>query len=195
LIFEKIKDAKGLGKLFNSMGTACWWAGRADEALQWYEKADETNIAVDQPYVLGLTANNRGYVFLEQGDHEKADAEFARARSIRRSLSSAGYEMMDVSGLARAAWMAGRIDDAKSLSREALAGLEGLETLEDLRRVYYNHYEICRDGSASEREEADAAMRKARELVNDRLVRLDDPDLRASFIEGVPLVKEILAST
>ncbi len=194
-IFSKIHDLKGLGKLYNSMGTACWWRGRLKDAFRWYEKADTMNKTVDQPYVLGLTANNRGYLFLESGNYLKAYNEFKRARTIRRRLKSAGYEMMDLSGMARAAFHAGRLKDARQMSRQALHTLKNFRSVEDLRRAYFNHYIIFRGGGGANQRAARSALIQARRLVLERLQTLDRPGYRTTFIDNVPLVKEILSAS
>lgn len=194
-VFTKIHDLKGLGKLYNSMGTACWWRGRLKDAFRWYEKADALNRTVDQPYVLGLTANNRGYLLLESGSYFKAYAEFKRARTIRQKLGSVGYEMMDVSGMARAAYHAGHLEDARQKSRLAVSTLEDHPKVEDLRRAYFNHYLIFRRGSDDDRIVAREALIQARNLVDERLKTLDRPGHRKTFIERVPLIKEILSAS
>lgn len=192
-IFSKIHDLKGMGKLYNSMGTACWWRGRLKDAFRWYEKADAMNKTVDQPYVLGLTANNRGYLFLESGNYFKAYAEFKRARAIRQKLKSVGYEMMDLSGMARAVFHANHLEDARQMSRQALHTLATYRKVEDLRRAYFNHYIIFRKGNHAEHREACGALMHARRLVDERLRTLDRPAYRFTFIDKVPLIKEILS--
>lgn len=187
-LYEKLRDQKGLGKCFNSIGTACWWAGEIDRALDYYTRADAINRRYNQRYVEGLTANNLGYVHLERGDLARAGEAFERARALRQTIASHGYEMLDVSGLARVRFEAGEIERARALSDEALRGLEGVETLEDLRRAYYNHYLIWRDEAP---EQASRALARARALAQRRLEHIDDASVREQLVSGVPLMREL----
>jgi tetratricopeptide (TPR) repeat protein len=185
----RLSNSAGLGKCYNSIGTCHWWAGRIDLAIVSYEKANSVNEAFGHQYVLGLTANNLGYIHLEQGNAQKAYAAFSKALTIRREQKLADYEMMDLSGLARAAFHLGHLDDAQRMSQQAILGLAKFETVEDLRRAYYNHYMIMKDVND---DEANLALRKAKDLVKLRLVGIADETLRETLVNYVPLMKEIL---
>lgn len=190
--YRKLNDRKGLGKCLNSIGTCWWWAGDLAKALASYTEANQINAEIDNQYVLGLTANNLGYVYLEKQDLEEARQQFAKALKIRENLAIESYAMMDLSGLALVAFSMGDTHDAKKRSAKALDVLAKYDTVEDLRRAYYNHYIIMKDGDAKEREAAAQALAKAKSLVDDRLKRIDDVKIRESLIGNVPLMKEIL---
>lgn len=190
--FGKIKDARALGKVCNSLGTAYWWSGRYDPALEYYRRADAHNLRTNQNYVAGLTANNLGYLHIARGEYDEARDAFRRGRDIRHGLGTTAYEMLDLTGLALAHYHLGDIKGARQMSREALEGLQHVESAEDLVRAYHNHFVIMRDGSPGEAESAGHALARARELLEDRIARLDDPHARDEFIARVPLVREIL---
>lgn len=189
----RFRDSKGLGKCLNSLGTALWWKGDLDAALECYREADLVNEEVNQPYVLGLTANNRGYVHLDQARYEQAYESFERARAIRSKLGIVSYEMLDVSGMALASHHLGRAAEARRLSTLALSRLRRFTSVEDLERAYYNHYVITKEGAASDRAAGQRALRRAVALVSARMRRITDETIRARFRE-VPLVKEVLAA-
>ena len=52
---------------------------------------------------------------------------------------------------------------------------------------------IFRNGDEEEQAEARNALGKAILLIEQRMKRINNPGLRASFINNVPLVKEILS--
>ncbi|MCP4256029.1 MAG: toll/interleukin-1 receptor domain-containing protein [Planctomycetes bacterium] len=189
---QKLNNVKGLGKCCNSIGTCLWWSGELDKAVSIYQEANQINTELDNQYVLGLTANNLGYVYLEKNELQKAHAEFSRAVDIHRKLKIESYEMMDLSGLALVTFHLGNIDKAKELSIKAVNKLDKYKAAEDLRRVYYNHYVIMKDGGKQEREAAARTLAKAQKLVNARLERIADHEIRESLTNRVPLIKEIL---
>jgi tetratricopeptide (TPR) repeat protein len=190
--YTKIKDLRGLGKVCNSLGTAYWWSGQYDEALSFYARADDFNERTNQHYVAGLTANNLGYLHLERGDPRAARDAFTRGLEIRRRLRLMGYEMMDLAGLALAYYYLGDVTTARRLSQEAVNGLEHVESVEDLVRAYYNHHVIMAGGDPAESASASHALARARELVRQRIDRLDDRDARAEFIARVPLIRDLV---
>ena len=70
--YRKLNDRKGLGKCLNSIGTCEWWQGNPTAAASRYAEANQINTALDNQYVLGLTANDMGYLYLEQNQPQKA---------------------------------------------------------------------------------------------------------------------------
>lgn len=194
-LYDEAKDAKGIGKCLNSLGTLSWWAGDRQAAMKRYREADAANRRLGQRYVLGLTANNRGYVHFELGELEKAREAFQGALEIRRDLGSERYALMDRSGLALVEFFAGNVRRARSESRKVIRGLArvGIE-VEDVRRVYYNHYMVMRDGGQEERMEAGDSLNRAKELILKRLTSLASPEARARFRAKVPLIEEILSA-
>lgn len=192
--YAKVKDQQGLGKCYNSLGTAYWWSGDFDRALDYYQRADQCNARIRQPYIAGLTANNLGYVHLERKEYQRAYEAFARARGIRAQLHIEGYEMMDVSGMALARHYLGDAAAARRLSRQAIEGLGRHRVVEDLTRAYYNHYVILRDGSAEERAEAERALTRARALMDERLQRISDPQVRSGLVQRVPVLRDLQAT-
>jgi tetratricopeptide (TPR) repeat protein len=193
-IYSRLNDLKGGGQCANSLGTAYWWSGDYTQAIHYYQEANAINERINQPYVLGLTATNLGYVYLEKCEYAKSLEEFSRARSIRRTLGTEPYEMMDVSGMARAYFQSGETGKAKELSRAAIERLKTCETVEDLAWAYYNHYVIMKDGAEGERAEGMSALARARDIVRKWLDAITDPGMRRNAEERVPLVREILGT-
>ncbi|MCY1718881.1 toll/interleukin-1 receptor domain-containing protein [Prolixibacteraceae bacterium Z1-6] len=192
-IYHRLNDFKGLGKVLNSIGTCNWWAGRIKNAIENYAEANKINTELDNQYVLGLTANNMGYIHLENGDFDNAKKEFIKAKEIRDKIGSESFGLMDLSGLARAHYESGNKTEAKNLSQVVLKGLKKHKKVEDVRRAYYNHYVIMKNGSAKEQKSAKMALIKAKGLIMSRMKRMGSDEMRETFINNVPLVKEILA--
>jgi len=192
-LYLRFQDEKGLGKCLNSLGTVYWWRGELEKALRCYRNADRINKKLNQPYIRGLTANNLGYVLLERGQARRALKAFRYARSIRHQLGSKGYEMMDLSGMALACLHLNRDGEARRLSRQAIEGLEHINTVEDIERAYLNHYQILKRGAQAEQTEALQALQKAEALVNARLARIKDPAIQTVFKAAVPPVRAVLA--
>lgn len=197
-IYSRLNDRKGRGTCMNSLGTAYWWSRDYAKAMHYYQEANAINEKINQPYILGLTATNLGYVYLEQCEYAKSLEEFSRGRTIRQNLkkeeTKPHYEMMDVSGMARACFHMGDTGKARELSRTAIEGLKTCETVEDMAWAYYNHYVIMKDGTEQERAEGKSALEKARDIVRKWLEALTDHGMRRNAEERVPLVREILGT-
>ena len=191
-IYSGLNDLKGRGKCANSLGTAYWWSKDYAKAIQYYQQANEINEKINQPYILGLTATNLGYVYLERCEYAKSLDEFSLGRSIRQNLRTEPYEMMDVSGMARACFHLGETSKAKELSLTAIGKLNTCDTVEDMAWAYYNHYVILRDGTEPERAEGLCAIAKARDIVRKWLEAITDAGMRRNAEDRVPLVREIL---
>ena len=189
---QTLKHRNGFGKCCNSMGTCLWWSGDLEGALASYEEANQANIETGNLYVLGLTANNLGYIHLEKGDMQKARSAFKNGLKIRQQLGSESYEMMDLSGLPRVEFQEGNVALARELSSRAVTTLAKHDTVEDLRRAYYNHHLTLKGGNDEERGCAEKALTKAKELVKARLGEITDAAVRKNLEEKVPVVKEIL---
>ncbi len=188
-LLEELNDQKGLGKVLNSLGTASWWSGNYEKALSFYAEANDINDRINQPYIMGLTQNNLGYIHLEMGNPEKAKEAFDKGRSLRIKMNIESFEMMDVSGLARAELESGNTDEALALSGLAIETLAKYDTVEDLQRAFFNHALIL--DKAGNPREAEKYLEKARKIVHERADKIEDADLKKTFLEQVPLHREI----
>jgi tetratricopeptide (TPR) repeat protein len=190
-ILTRLNDQKGLGKVLNSLGTASWWSGNHEKALEFYQQANAINETIRQPYIMGLTCNNKGYIFLEMNRPDDAKKEFEKGIAIRKQLKTESFEMMDVSGLARAELALGNKEAALKLSFRAIETLAGYDVVEDLQRAWFNHAVILK--VMGQPDEALQFVQKAKDIIHKRAEKIQDNRLRKRFLEDVPLNKEIFA--
>lgn len=190
-LLERINDIKGLGKAFNSLGTATWWSGKPKAALEFYQKANDINHKLGQNYIMGLTYNNLGYVYLELQEIQKAKEAFITAQKIRQQINVRSFELMDISGLALASFYDGELDQALSLSSEAINGLKDYRTVEDLQRAYYNHFVIL-NVIPEKKEEALWSLTRAKEMVMTRYNQINDTSLKYNFLNLIKLNRDII---
>ncbi len=190
-ILTQLNDQKGLGKALNSLGTASWWSGNPEKALEFYQQANAINETIRQPYIMGLTCNNKGYIFLEMNRPDDARKEFKKGIAIRQQLKTESFEMMDVSGLARAELELGNKDSAMELSSKAIEILSGYDVVEDLQRAWFNHAIIL--NALGDSQKAKEFAEKAKSIITERAEKIQDEQLKSTFMEKVPLNREIFA--
>lgn len=192
-IFDRINDKKGLGKCLNSIGTCLWWSGDLDNAISNYNEANQINTEIDNQYVLGLTANSLGYIYLEKKEWLNAKTEFSKASVVRQKLKIESYYLIDLSGLAMVNYKMGDLSGAKELSSKVFRDLKKYKMVEDMIRAYYNHYLIMKDGNLKEKTSAINALKKAKSLINKRIAKISDTEIRNRFRQNVPQISEILS--
>lgn len=140
---------------------------------------------------MGLTYNNLGYVYLELQEIQKAKETFITAQKIRQQINVRSFELMDISGLALASFYDGELDQALSLSSEAINGLKDYRTVEDLQRAYYNHFVIL-NVIPEKKEEALWSLTRAKEMVMTRYNQINDTSLKYNFLNLIKLNRDII---
>ena len=113
------------------------------------------------------------------------------ALNLRREIGQSGSAVDDLAGLARVAFTQGQVDQAQALVQEAWDWIaaHGDAGLAYPVRVYLTASDVwAATGQAGLAGEALAA---AERFVQDRADRISDEDLRRSFLEQVPLHREL----
>ena len=109
------------GQLYNNLGLAHRTRGELDEAIEWYQKALETEITEKGK---ARTLNNLGYVYKLQGRLDKAKTYCGIALKIRERLGIP-YELgLGYNTMGMVLEEAGNIKDAADLYHKALTSFE-----------------------------------------------------------------------
>ncbi len=139
-IFEEIGDALGAGKVLNNLGIHAYYAGRWDEALDFYARSREQKERAGDVVSAALQTNNEAEILLDQGHFERAGELFNDALRVSRAAGYALGEAFVTANLARVAARTGRYDEAHALFDDAVArltaiGSEGLALEVEARRA------------------------------------------------------------
>ena len=135
-----------------------------------------------------------GHALLALGRAEQAGAAYERAWKLRRALGAMHLAVESQAGLARASLARGRIAHALAHAEEILHYLEShsLDGTEEPLRVYWTCYQVLRAAGDGR---ADSILEAARRTLYDRAERIGDEAMKRSFLEKVPLHREIQAAS
>jgi tetratricopeptide (TPR) repeat protein len=124
---------------------------------------------------------------------EAAAKAFEQALAINQEANQPARTMRDLAGLARIALAQGRLADAVERVQEILSwiSVHGIAGIDYPLVVYLTVYRVL--AQAGETEQAGEILDEAYALLMERAARLDDEDLRSSFLENVAEHREILA--
>ncbi len=132
-----------------------------------------------------------GHALAGLGHLDEATAAYKQALSVRRELGLPGLTIEPLAGLADLSWAQEEPSQARAHVEEILELLE-TETLEgtgDPFWVYLTCYRVLR---ASQDPRAPEILATAHSLLQERAARIDDQDLRRSFLENVPSHRELV---
>jgi hypothetical protein len=131
-------------------------------------------------------------ISLEAGHPERAIEQASEALAIRRELGLRLWATADLATLAAAKLAVGVQSEALDLAQQALDVLVecGGEGPELPHRDYYVCYQVL--AKAGLQEGARAALRRAYELTMARADKVEDPAIRQSILERVPINRQIV---
>lgn len=126
LIYEELRDDKGQGEALNNLGVARYYAGRWDEALDYYGRSREAKLRAGNVIGAAISASNQGEILSDQGRLDEAEVLFGEMQRLCRAAGHAVGAAVATGNLARAAARAGRFEDARELYSEALGTFEAV---------------------------------------------------------------------
>jgi len=133
-----------------------------------------------------------GLAELWAGGTAAACAPLLQALSIREELGEGSNALVSRAWLGLACLEAGEMERARALLGEVEKALQGERYGGDApeQELWWAIYRTCR--GLGDEKGARRALEQARRLVQEQAGRLQDPQLRRSFLENVPVNREIL---
>ena len=125
-IYEEIGDLKGEAVVLNNLGTAEYWAGNWDAAVELYERSRLAHEHIGDPVGAGLGIFNIGEILSDQGRLDEAEPMLRRALRLSKAAGERSGVAYALSQLARTAARAGRTEEAMAgyeAAREEFAGI------------------------------------------------------------------------
>ena len=189
-----IGDRRGQGVALSDLGNAFLEMGKWEAARTLLEQgvAQLRDIGARRDEVYALTYLARAME--KAGDWEGAQAAHQAALSHRHELGQASSRMENVSGLARVALEWGDVETARAHAEEMLAHVraQGLVLIEFPFQIYQTAIRVFQ--SCGSIPAARQVLQEAAQALMERAERITDPVLRRSFLERVPVHKELLAA-
>lgn len=188
-----IRNASGEAAALSALGECHLALGDVAQAIADLEAGLELALRHDETYLVVACRHGLALCHLEATDAAQADQALAQAHACIQSAADAGLRAFEIAGRAclALAWLA-RGDLPQALI-ESDAAQDGFDTVtEDLaERVLFQRFQVLWSAG---RPEARAVLDEAASRVRAKAARIPDPAFRASFLEGVPLNRRILAA-
>jgi tetratricopeptide (TPR) repeat protein len=134
-IYEEQGDVGGASGIQLNLGAGLFYAGRWEEALESYQQARDGRLAVGDPVMAALAADNIAEIFCERG--WLYEAESLLRDSIRLWKASGNRFMLGscLEFLSRVTSRSGRVDEALELLGEAHEAFTAVGAREDALRA------------------------------------------------------------
>jgi class 3 adenylate cyclase/tetratricopeptide (TPR) repeat protein len=130
-----------------------------------------------------------GHLSFALGQWETAAGHFRDALAISERLMLSAETIENLSMLSQAELHCGRIESALDTSTRAIMLLASQKDVEEIQRIYLNHYLVL---NATEAPDAIAFLQLAREVLAERQGRIADEQSRCNYRERVPVNHAIL---
>ncbi len=205
--YQRSQEALGAAaQVMAEVGDRHWqgiilhWQGANHRALGDLAQAEA---AAAQSLAICREVNNRnfeiaalellGKVALDRGAPEEASIHFEQAAAVAQANQQRMDRALNRSHMALALLRLGRVEEARRLSEEAIAEMEGLGgQLSRMKDVYFERYQIIAacEGAEAARPHLESAHRH----LMDMAANIQEPDLRRSFLEDVIENRDILTA-
>ena len=141
-------------------------------------------------HVQAYALTRLGHALMGQRRLAEAAETYRQALALRRELGQTHLAMDPLAGLARLALAQGDLPQARACAAEILNHLEtsSLDGTDEPGRVYLTCYRVL---CAVQDSGAQLILSKAYGLLQERVARIGDEELRRSFLENVAAHREI----
>jgi tetratricopeptide (TPR) repeat protein len=118
-IYADLGNEEGQSKVLNQFGIACYYQGRWDESVAYYEQSSGAAARSGNIVQCATMLNNIAEIRSDQGHLDEAEELLNSALATWRGAGSTLFIGLGTSNLGRAAARAGRLDEAASRLRAA----------------------------------------------------------------------------
>ncbi|GBC76044.1 Transcriptional regulatory protein MoaR1 [bacterium HR07] len=189
--FAAASDLWGQAAVFNNLGIAMCELRRWAQAQEYYEHAYQLMSAVGDRRGLGVILLNLGTLQNEQGRFDEALNYLDRVVSMLGEAGLKGLEVETLSEKGRAHLGRGDLSVALECSTRAMQVLEAQHgMITQAQRFYFTHYQILQAHGRTA--EAKIYLQKAYDEVCRVASQIRDEASRASFLQNVPINRQIL---
>jgi predicted ATPase/class 3 adenylate cyclase len=189
---QDIGDEAGEAYILANLGLVMRNLGDMDTAERFLTEGLALAQAQDDKRLVAYFLSHLGVVHLRAGRLDQAIDRADAALAMRREINLVLWTTADLTTLAAAHLAAGDVAQALNYAQQALAILEecGGEGPEFPQRDYYICHQVL--SAAGQEDAARAALQSAYDQVLARADRITAPALRQSFLEQVPINREII---
>ncbi len=221
--FGQVKSLNNITIVLRTIGLSSQAADRCREALEVASRIGDrtgeatallnrgTILALEESYVEALRDFNRSLQMFRELGYRAGEGEALKelgkthlwmrhtdlawdhlqlARDIRKSLGQQAEEIEIIAWLARTALEQRKNELSLSLSSEAVEFVRSHTGIENAAEIYYQRYLILNSND----QDGTEVLNDARKIVLERADAIEDKTLRQSFLESVPIHRDIMTS-
>ncbi|MGC9024826.1 MAG: tetratricopeptide repeat protein [Chloroflexia bacterium] len=189
---RRLQDREGEATSLSSLGLLSAYQGRWEEARSYLQRSLEQCRAIGHRRGEAVARHHTGVAELWAGNAPAAVEAFREALALREEIGEVGNALVSRAWLSLACLEAGEKEQARTLLARVEKALqdEGYGGDAPEQEVWWAIFRVRR--GLGDEEGARAALKQARNLVQEQAGRLRDPRLRRSFLENVPVNREVL---
>ena len=120
-LYEELEQLESQAQVLNNMGTFSYFAGRWDEAVEFWDRSRELRLRTGDAVEAANGTNNVAEVLSDQGHLGEAEPRFREALRVWRAAGFEGGVAYALANLGRVAYRSGRPDEGLPMLREARA--------------------------------------------------------------------------
>ncbi|MFN4218754.1 MAG: ATP-binding protein [Candidatus Bipolaricaulia bacterium] len=189
--FQAAGDLRGQAAVLNNLGLVFCDLGQWERAQECYERAYKLMNEVGDRRGLGVILLNLGTLQIEQGCYTEALSYLDRVVGMLGEAGLKGLEVGTLSEKGRAHLGLGELSLALECSTRAMQVLEAQHgMISQAQRFYFTHYQILQANGRTD--EAKVYLQRAYDEVCRVASQIQEDVLRASFLQNVPINREIL---
>ncbi len=191
---RQVGDRRGEGFVLANLGLLVHHANEQQLAAEYCQQALEITQEIGDRLNQGYAYTNLGHALVSLDRLDDAATAYQQALALRRELGQDNLAVEPLAGLARVGRLQGNLAQALTHTEQILEYLElnpGLDGTDEPLRVYLSCYHILRD-SLDPR--ASGLLIGAQNLLQELAAKIDDRELRRSFLEHATTQREIVAA-
>ena len=190
-IYREIGDRQVEGQVAAHLGLLSHHLGDNQAAREYSQQALLTAQDIGDRRIQGYALTYLGHALAGLGQLTEAADAYRHGLALRGELGQPKRAIETLAGLARVSLIQGDLGQARAQVEEILSHLETktLEGTDEPFRVYLTCYRVQR---ANEDPRAREILHTAHRLLQERAAKIDDEELRRSFVENVAAHQDIV---
>lgn len=189
-ISREIGDRASMSDGLAYLGLLFHQQGDNQAARDCCQQALQTARAIPDPYIEGVALTFLGHALTGLGELAEAENFYQQALELHRGLGNQATVMETLAGLAGLCLQQGQVSQAQAWVEEVLALLHAgtLAGADEPLRVYLTCYHVLR---ANQDPRVRDVLQSAYQLLQEQAARIEDEDLRRSFLEEIHVHRQI----
>jgi tetratricopeptide (TPR) repeat protein len=191
IIGREIGDRQTEGSALSALALLCHSLGDSEIAREHAQQTLHIAREIGDRSTEGEALNHLAHALASLGQMDEATKAYQQGLAIRRELGEQNMAMESLAGLARVAMTQEHVIQAQATIEEILDHLKSstLDGTYEPMRVYLTCYRVL---EANQDPRAAEILATAHNLLQERAAKIEDEEMRRSFLENVPAHRELI---